>query len=98
MLNTFQFSRSAQNDVRPKPSIPKCDGPGKKWTQFYSSVTPIQKMMSKDEEKYSILRKFNGNLRDLNLKGSLDLCGTVCTDDNVPCNVDKDPRYNPNSY
>ena len=55
-------------------------------------------MFSLDEEKYSILRKFNGNLRDLNLKGSLDLCGDVCTDDNVPCNVDKEPRYNPNSY
>ena len=47
-------------------------------------------MFSKDEEKYSILRKFNGNLRDINLKGSLDLCGDVCTDDNAPCNVDKE--------
>ena len=86
----FHFSHSAQNDVRTIPSIPKCDAPGKKWTQFYSSVTPGTSMFSKDEEKYDILRKFNGNLRDINLKGSLDLCGSVCTDESEPCNVDKE--------
>ena len=90
MLDTIKFSHSAQNDVRTIPSIPKCDAPGKKWTQFYSSVTPGTSMMSKDEEKYDILRKFNGNLRDINLKGSLELCGNACTDDSEPCNVDQE--------
>ena len=38
------------------------------------------------------------NLRDMNLKGSLDLCGNVCTDDSEPCNVDKEQWYNRNLY
>ena len=74
----------------------KCDEK-KKWTQFYSSYTPIRAYKSKDDETYELLRKFNGNLRDINLKGRLDLCGPICTDDNTPCNVNKEQGYNPYS-
>ena len=32
----------------------------------------------------------NGDLRDVNLKGSLDLCGPICTSDNPDCMANKE--------
>ena len=42
------------------------------------------------DESYALLRKLNGNLRDINLKGSLDLCGAACQSDADPCNDDQE--------
>ena len=68
----------------------KCQGP-KKWTQFYSMTTPDpENFMSEDTEKYSTLRHYTGDLRDINLKGSLDLCGPVCKTGDTDCNANQE--------
>ena len=49
--------------------------------------------MSKDTENYSTLRHYTGDLRDINLKGSLDLCGPVCKTGDTDCNANQEQRY-----
>ena len=54
-------------------------------------TTPKPDSFSSEElERYSTLRHYTGDLRDINLKGSLDLCGPVCKKDTTDCNANQE--------
>jgi len=88
---TLSFYTKQFDNLRPLNQ--NCQEP-KKWTQFYSATDLIKKYRyHKQDEKYALLRAINGNLRDINLKGSLDLCGAVCESDSATCNDNQKRKF-----